>query len=610
MWATSLPKKRPPWLVLAKVTVTLLLLMNAHAAFTRLQKLSAAEETNFTLTQEEKTYLLSVARRVLSEFEKVGEPLHLKFKDVPAALTQPEERFCLITIFPPQRPLIFAVAKKENLFNSTVEAAAHLAGSALALGCETEELETASIKIDISIKEDLVWPRSKENPPLPFELGVDGLYLEENGQEYFLPPGLAILKGISSEGDFVEELNYTYNLPPGQWDEEKTRLYKFRVLSFLQARPRREAVTLFRENVLVTEASPKAIKEALEVAAKRFLELQKEDGSFHFAFHPWAETFDDSHYGIVLHTEAALALLDLYKIKRDGAFLDAAQKALDFTKEHISPPGEDKLRYITWEGEVELGASALAAASFATHEDLSRKKRYHQEMLALGDFLLFMQEKDGSFKTYYEAAQNTPERPRAWDAPAQALLALVRIYKATEEEKFLQGARRAARFLIEDRETAWELTGPPPDAYLIMALEELYRLRPQKEYADYGLKMARCIIEEQYTEAGAPYPDYVGGFKGGAHPLTSQAAFRLTGLVGAKRLANLSGQPNEEIEKAIRRTVKFLLTQQYRQENSFYLTNPQASRGGFRAGPTDGIISLVALERAIRGLCGYLEVAE
>jgi len=600
-------KRRRPWLALRIVAAAALLLTSTGLRFAPFSGLRAAEEPGFTLTREEKGLLLSAAREVLSKVTKGQETLRLEFKDVPAALTRPQKRYLIVSIFPPGRPLIFAAVRKENLFSSTIESAANLARSAEAIGLDAEALESSPIKIDVALTEDLVWPRKEQSPPLSFELGVDGLYLVDKEQVFFLPPGLAILKGIEDEGAFINELEYTYNRPAQQWDQEKTRLYKFRATSFMESLPRGEAVALFRENVLVRQASREVVEEARDLAAARLLDFQKKDGSFHFAFGPLTNTFDDSRYGMVPHAEGALALLDLYKTTRKRAYLAAAQRALDFLKEQISSQDEKNVRYITWEGWVDLDANALAAAAFATYQDLTRKKQYQREMLALGDFLLFMQEADGSFRTSYGAGEALSESPRPWDAPAQALLALVRIHKTTGQERFLQGAKRAARFLIENREAAWGLPGPPPDAYLIVALEELHRIIPQKAYPEYGLKMARGIIAEQYTEVSAPYPDYMGGFSSPEHPLTSQAAFRLTGLLAARRLCEFSGQPDEQIEKAVRRTVKFLLTQQYRDQNTYYLANPEKVKGGFRAAPAAGTIYLVTLERAIRSLCEYLE---
>jgi hypothetical protein len=82
-----------------------------------------------------------------------------------------------------------------------------------------------------------------------------------------------------------------------------------------------------------------------------------------------------------------------------------------------------------------------------------------------------------------------------------------------------------------------------------------------------------------------PDLDYIGGFDDANPPRTVSAARFAQGLCIAHALAKKLGKPTERYRQAMELAGKFILQQQLRPENSFFIVNLAQALDGFHQSP-------------------------
>jgi hypothetical protein len=331
--------------------------------------------------------------------------------------------------------------------------------------------------------------------------------------------------------------------------------------------------------------------------------MQKPDGSFHYYYSADHDRFDSRRYNMVRHAGAALSLLDLYKATREVRYLESARRALYFLKTRFRRgPGRNTIYVLDYDGKAKLGANGLALAALAEQIQLDPKSADRKSAAGLANLILAMQHSDGSFETRFRIRQNDPSGAASLYYPGEAMLGLIHLFELNHDKKLLEAARRAADSLIESQRGMNSL---PADAWLMQALEALYTIGHEKEYAVHTMALAEAMIFDQYT-ANDP-ENYAGGFGPGS-PRATPAASRAEGLVSAYRIARLTGDPRaSKIAASLKASAEFQLAQQFTARNSAALPNPRRASGGFREGLTSMKIRIDFVQHNISSLLGIAE---
>lgn len=101
---------------------------------------------------------------------------------------------------------------------------------------EKEELEKVVFEVSILTTPKLIKVRNPKEYLEKIEPGKDGLILKHGiHQGLFLPQ---VWKEIPDKENFLSSLCFKALLPPDCWLDEKTRIYKFRVKSFKEEKPK------------------------------------------------------------------------------------------------------------------------------------------------------------------------------------------------------------------------------------------------------------------------------------------------------------------------------------------------------------------------------------
>jgi hypothetical protein len=439
--------------------------------------------------------------------------------------------------------------------------------------------------------------------------GAEGIAIETKGRAFYLPPSQLIYTRIFAD-DADEQraealLNRAANyFGVNDWRGPEVRLCRFRTLAFVEDRLHRAAIDLTGSGLL-KEINRARLDRAAQAGGDYLIRAQKSDGSFHYDYDPLAESASERDYNILRHAGATIALFQLYEATHEARYREAARRAVVYLKSRFRWARQADAFYVLDDGgKTKLGANGLALIALALQMRLDKKSADRASALRLANLVLRMQERDGSFASYYDM-KGEPEDRASLYYPGEALLGLIELYKLTGDKRLIESARRGADYLID---TQQRMPSLPPDAWLMQALEALFAIKPDPTYAAHAIHIAEAMIKEQYTEADTPL--YAGSYRPGV-PRATPAASRAEGMLAAMRLARLTNDARAaRLAEALKLSARFQLAQQFDADNSFYLASPERAAGGFRESLTSARIRIDYVQHNISALLGIAQIVE
>jgi tetratricopeptide (TPR) repeat protein len=460
----------------------------------------------------------------------------------------------------------------------------------------------------------------------PIEPGLHGVAIRVDDRELFCLPGDAVIEDLPDVKAMLQFASREAGLGERAWESASSRVFRFRTESFVSPAPGASPVELVRaEPFPFPEATPETLLESATLgaawlaqdlvieerpaqaagngpAAARWLKETLPNGEvaavqtltfarFHYEYTARTGAFDDRSYNEVRHAGAALALADAYARTGRTELRDSAELAARWLEDHAQQ--EDKGRIvIVYERSAKLGTQALtlaledALAQATPQEDPVRTTLRE----GLAQTLLHAMRDDGTFVSNVPAKGTI--QPRDADSqffPGEALLALVRHYKATGEQRWLAAAFKGIDARMHEwRQKAQEGT-PLLDAWLCRAICELDDLdgvdrdAGRAERWQFVIDVAKTVLTFQ---AGPDRGDAAGGLTppGESFPRGMPTASLGEGLAAVAALAQHRGlEGARDFRDAVRRAATFALRHQYVGRNSFYLAEPERARGAFRS---------------------------
>jgi hypothetical protein len=356
-----------------------------------------------------------------------------------------------------------------------------------------------------------------------------------------------------------------------------------------------------QKNIVIDKARLVA---AAKAGGEYLLRMQKSDGSFHYYYDPAKDLFDQRRYNILRHAGTAYSLFQLYEATRETRYLEAAQKAMRFlkTRYRTSAHIKNAIYVLDFDGKAKLGANGLALIATVKQLELDAKNASSEDARRLANMILALQRKDGSFKSYHTVRGDEPEGSVSLYYPGEAILGLAGLYNLDKEGRWLEAAQRAADFLIESQRQFHEL---PPDAWLMQALEALYKIKANQRLLSHALALAEAMIARQYGEEESG--EWAGGFAPG-EPRATPAASRSEGILAVYRMAKPLNDPLvTRLANALQLAARFQLSQQFGDHNRFALPNPRRALGGFRESLSETRIRIDFVQHNISSLLGVAE---
>lgn len=452
---------------------------------------------------------------------------------------------------------------------------------------------------------------------LPFDRSLYGLAFSKETEAVFTPEELAANTIVGSDNklrfynieDYYEEQGMPYT-----GLEESNILYYFSTDSFFFERPsegKPEIVELYRGHPFYNnDINPELLYDSAVAAGDYLKGAVKEDGSFVYIYYPKTDK-ESNNYNILRHGGTVYSMFELYKKTGDEDLRKQGEKALQYLRdEHIkpcysAPRGE---LCVVENDEVKLGGNALAIIAMVEYMEATNDMSYLPVAQKLALRIVSLQRKDGGFKAHksYHSTGKVSDFISGY-YPGEATLALVRLYSLDDNEKWLNTAEDAAKYLIKARDGEKSVKELNHDHWLLYGLNELYRHRPLKIFAEHSFKIVKAIQGMQ--RVGSPdFKDWLGSYY--TPPRSTPAATRTEGLMASYNLAADYGHEADSILKSALLGTAFSLQTQFGPWSAMYVHEPQRVLGGFHKDLSNFSIRIDYVQHNISALLNLWEALD
>ena len=244
------------------------------------------------------------------------------------------------------------------------------------------------------------------------------------------------------------------------------------------------------------------------------------------------------------------------------------ERALEYLQTQIQQDGDAAFVVQSSASEVRLGGNALAILAMTEYATAFDSDAYDELIAQLAQGILRMQNDDGRFTHVLNAEDySVKEQSRGTLYDGEATFALARAYGRTKQKNFLEGAKRAADWMGEQK---YEQYG---DHWVAYAMNELTKYAPEQRYFLLGIQNAQQHLEEiEQRETTSPT---------GLELL--MATFELVGRAQTEHISinGVSGFGTKTLARAIQTRVNVMLDGYFYPELAMYMQRPQRVEGTF-----------------------------
>ncbi|HUT85238.1 MAG TPA: hypothetical protein VMW66_00205 [Elusimicrobiales bacterium] len=438
-----------------------------------------------------------------------------------------------------------------------------------------------------------------------FELGVDAVELTIGGKKpsaIFLP--FHIIKNNYRLEDILTRLCTALETEENCYMNLSSDLYLYSVFS-LTGKRGGEVYELLRYNtkIGVKEINPKLLAWRIQLAENWFFNhFNTSKGHLNYLYYPHIDEYADSNN----HIRQLASLWMMAKIKnfndqfkpkgivnkiryyiRQYKFGKFIKKTIKLYLENVYEL--PTYTYLKTDDKAVIANNAfiiMALCEFKNYPkwlELSKK---------FADAIVVNQKSDGEYNTYFESPSTSGKNYY----PGEAMLALMKIYEITKDEKYLDSVKKAfghyRDYWRKNKNTAfvpWHT-----QAYYL-----LYGYTQDKELADFIFEMNDWLTSN-YQIKKSPYDDAVGGFaKNSKYPSSYSYVF-MEGVLDAYKLALTIGDKKhiKLYQPTAAYGTRFVLQSQFTSENSFYFKNPPLVVGGFRSSVLNNTLRIDNVQHA------------
>lgn len=343
-----------------------------------------------------------------------------------------------------------------------------------------------------------------------------------------------------------------------------------------------------------------------------FKNVVDKNGKYIYSYLP-DKNEKEKRYNILRHAGTTYAILETYQLMPDEELFKRAELAIDFFMKRVQDFEIDgnPVSAVIEKDIIKLGGNALGIIMLAKYTQVTGNLKYLPSMQRMADWIGAAQDTSGEFIIHKQGFSNH----EVFDFtsgyyPGEAILALVRLYQLDGNADWLDRAEKAAQYLITERDKDADINTIIHDHWLLYALNELYRERPQQLYFDHVGLIAESIMKSQIID-DKEHPDWNGAYRLPHIRLESTpTACRSEGLCAAYNLFHDHGYDSEaaKVKTAIEEGLRFQLRTQLRPESVANFENKNLCLGAFQRGLKKNDLRIDFTQHNISSIIAYYKI--
>jgi Beta-L-arabinofuranosidase, GH127 len=455
----------------------------------------------------------------------------------------------------------------------------------------------------------------------PHQMGLYGYAVYNGATVGWVAPSELILDKLVDERDThptklkVHEIEALLAKRAGVTPAATSNMAKsrFKVVQWLEAAtPGALPIELFRSQPpRPSQLSADELLGAVGDAADYIARAAGADGKFMYLYDPVRDRVEKG-YDIARHAGAIYALMDAYNVLHVDTWKSAAERAIGYLA-HACPASPDGAGCAAGEHEEQkrAGATGLGLTALSRYTEATGDRSRLDEMRELARFILHQQYPDGHFRANADVKKEDPSVDETKFAkevtyyPGEATLGLIRLYALDRDPRWLEGAKKAADYVILVRDAKTDEAHQIHDHWMSYALLDLFRETKEPRYADHAFKIAHAIVLGEFRDTAVKQPDYLGAVHEKGPTTPSSTA--LEALAADIELCRTMGKSEEWLRDPAMDLAVFIWREQLVGDNLYFARNPDQARGGVR----EGLLAPdVRIDYPQHALSGWLHLAE
>lgn len=536
-----------------------------------------------------------------------------------------------ITLYQAGAPLLQHQAARGTLA-AAVRDAERVIRSAKAIRDLGPEARAAlRIKLDVTVGEGPILA----TVPILFASGVvpgrDGLGLSVGDRTAYLLPDETVKRDLFSGYDpfwfmaefrtgldlrgAVDLLAERLQLSADAWRASRKRYFRFRTQAFVESLDRARALPVDRTRVVVDGIDRRQLREALVRAADYVVRQARPDGSYEYIYYPFTNSHSSGEYSLPRHCGTTWFLALAYRVLGEARYREGARAAIEYLAKHAVPAGCERTPYacIGTAREGDLGSAALGIVAIAEYQRATGDRRFEPLARRLGKFLLWMQKENGDFCHQYEPAsakRNCKEMLLYYSG--EAALGLAKLWELTRDPVYVKPLERALDFLtVENYDFFLGQFFIGEDHWTCIAADTAFDAGVDKpEYARFCYAFAELNARAQYQVDEGPVADLHGAFgiTPWFMPHNTPAGSRTEANVASYLLSVKRKEPQPQILRSVRMSLRYLIDQQIRPESAYLFPRPELAVGGMMQTPVRGNIRIDFVQHAAAAMARAIEL--
>ena len=308
----------------------------------------------------------------------------------------------------------------------------------------------------------------------------------------------------------------------------------------------------------------------IQNASKYLANMLKKDGQFTYGYRA-IKNKELSSYNILRHAGSVWSLIVCYDQNENDKNERRAiiNKAMVYLGSQMKSKDENTA-YVVEEksNEIKLGGSAISILAMCEYTEKFGDESYIEVAKKLGNGILSMQKEDGSYIHVLNSEDfQLKEEQRTVYYDGEATFALAKLYSITKEQKYLEAAKRAIQYFIDNDYAQY------CDHWISYAVNEVTKHVDNNSYYEFGLKNIQDNLSKIYKKTNTSHTNFEMLVQG----------YELYNRIKEKNmeLEYLSEFDVTELENTLMYRANYQLNSYLYPEVAMYLTEPSKYLGTF-----------------------------